>query len=92
MTINYNRTNFYCFFQLSDIQQAEVLKKFNFSVLDAEETEYAIFEVEDIPLPLSAFLWNREKLSGIICVSKGSAYYLQLSKYGLDGVIAYKHI
>ena len=92
MTINYNRTNLYCFFELSDTQQAEILEKFNFSVSDAEDTLYIIFEAEDMALPLSAFLKTGGKFThGIFSDSYFSGYFLTLSKCGTSGTIAYKY-
>jgi hypothetical protein len=92
MTRNYNRTNLYCFFELSDKQQAEILDKFNFDISDAENTLYAIIEAEDMALPLSAFLRTGGNFThGIFSDSYFSGYFLTLSKCGTHGTIAYKY-
>ena len=90
MTKNYNRTNFYLFFQLSEMQQAEVLN--NFSPDDAEDTLYAIDEEKDKAIPLSAFVRTDGNFThGIFSDSYFSGYFLTFSKCGTNGVLAYKY-
>jgi hypothetical protein len=90
MTRNYNRTNFYLFFQLSETQQAEVLNIF--SPDDAENTLYAIDEENDKAIPLSAFIRTDGNFThGIFLDSYFSGYFLTFSKCGMNGVLAYKY-
>ena len=90
MTRNYNRTNFYLFFQLSEMQQTEVLNYL--SPEEIENTLYAIDEENDKAIPLSAFVRTDGNFThGIFSDSYFSGYFLTFSKCGTSGVLAYKY-
>lgn len=92
MTRNYNRSNIYCFFELPQHSQAEILQ--DISIEDAENTQYVIFEEdgEETALPLDMFMRTGSNFThGIFSLSYFSGYYLTLSRCGTEGVIAYKY-
>lgn len=92
MTKNYNRSNIYCFFELPQHSQAEILQ--DISIEDAENTQYVILEDdgEETALPLDMFMRTDGNFThGIFSLSYFSGYYITLSKCGTQAVIAYKY-
>lgn len=92
MTKNYNRSNIYCFFELTQHSQAEILQ--DISIEDAENTRYVILEEdgEETALPLDMFMRTDGNFThGIYGMSYFSGYYLTLSRCGTQAVIAYKY-
>lgn len=92
MTKNYNRSNIYCFFELPQHSQAEILQ--DISIEDAENTQYVILEEdgEETALPLDMFMRTDSNFThGIFSLSYFSGYYITLSKCGTQAVIAYKY-
>ena len=95
MTINYNRTGIFNFFELSEEMQGEVLSDFNFEESDAHDTSYVIskFKDKETALPLSMFMrTDRNNFThAVYGESYFSAYYLTLSRCNTEAVIAYKY-
>lgn len=93
MTKNYNRSNIYCFFELSKHSQDEILQ--DITIEDAENTQYVILEEdgEETALPLDMFTRTEKNnfTHGIFSLSYFSGYFLTLSRCGTQAVIAYKY-
>ena len=92
MTKNYNRSNIYCFFELPQHSQAEILQ--DISIEDAENTQYVILEEdgEETALPLDMFMRTNSNFThGIFSLSYSSGSSLTLSRCATEGVIAYKY-
>jgi hypothetical protein len=90
MTRNYQRSEIYSFFDLSEEQVKQILDYYN-NEEEAQEDSFVILNNE--PLPLSQFMrtTNNKFTHGIFSDSYFSGYFITLSKDCQDAVIAYKY-
>lgn len=90
MTRNYERSNIYSFFELSEEQVKNVLDYYN-NEEEAQEDSFVILNKE--PLPLSQFMrtYNNKFTHGIFSDSYFSGYFITLSEDCQEAVIAYKY-
>ena len=95
MTRNYNRSEIFNFFELSEEMQKKVISDFSFEESEAQEDSYVISKFKDkkTALPLSMFMRTdgNNFTHAIYGESYFSAYYLTLSRCGSEAVIAYKY-
>ena len=95
MTRNYNRSNILNYFELTEMQQNEVISDFCIEPQQAEEDIFVIskFKDKETVLPLSLFIrTNKNNFThGIYSDSYFSCYCLTLSKCNSEAVIAYKY-
>ena len=97
MTRNYNRTGIFNFFELTDMEQADMLENFSIEREEAEEMQFVISvrgrheNGEAIPLNMFIKTEKNNFTHGIFSDSYFSGYYLTLSRCGTEGVIAYKY-
>lgn len=94
MTRNYNKSEFYSFYELSEDMQSKILQDYSFELSDALSTNYviSIFKGEKTAVPLCMFLkTNNNFTHGIFSDSYFSGYFLTISKCNTYGLIAYKY-
>ena len=90
MTRNYQRSEIYSFFDLSEEQVKNILDYYN-NEEEAQEDSFVILNNE--PLPLSQFMrtTNNKFTHGIFSDSYFSGYFITLSEDCQKAVIAYKY-
>ncbi len=96
MTSNYNRSEIYSFFDLSEEQQNEALNNSN-DQEHAEERSYIIYKHKsgDQVLPLDMFIAIREGkptvFHGIYAQDYFSAYFVKFNKSNDEALVAYRY-
>lgn len=90
MTRNYQRSEIYSFFDLSEEQAKQILDYYN-NEEELQEDSFVILNNE--PLPLSQFMRtdNNNFTHGVYSDSYFSGYYITLSQDCQEAVIAYKY-
>lgn len=95
MTRNYNRSEIYSYYELTETQQKQVIEDFSMSEAEAQETSFVIikFHGKADALPLSMFLHQggNNFTHGIFSDSYFSGYFVTLNKSNDEAVVAYKY-
>jgi hypothetical protein len=95
MTRNYNRSEIYNYYDLSEELQQEIISNYYESEEQASEDNFVIikFKGEKEVLPLSQFIkkYNNNFTHGVYSQSYFSGYFITLSKCGESCVVAYKY-
>jgi hypothetical protein len=95
MTSNYNRSEIYNFYDLSEDLQREVINNYYESEEQASEDNFVVYKFKGNKeaLPLSQFLRTDKNnfTHGVYPLSIFSGYFLTLSKCGESCVVAYKY-
>lgn len=91
MTRNYQRSEIYSFFDLSQEQVTRVLDLYHDTEDSAQDDSYVI--LNDEALPLSNFMrtYNNNFTHGVYSDTYFSGYYITLSQDCQEAVIAYKY-
>ena len=94
MTSNYNRSEIYSFFDLSEEQQNEALNNSN-DQEHAEERSYIIYNHiqgdEVLPLDMFMRLEHSKLFDGVYGQTAFSAYFVKLNKSNDEVLIAYRY-
>jgi hypothetical protein len=89
MTKNYNRSEIYFFYELSEANQSNLLQCYELEQLETDSFVLWMGEA----LPLSQFIRtdNNNFTHGVYSLSYFSGYFVTLSKCGQSCVVAYKY-
>ena len=90
MTRNYQRSEIYSFFDLSEEQVKNVLDYYN-NEKEAQEDSFVILNNETLPLSQFMRTYNNKFTHGIFSDSYFSGYFITLSEDCQEAVIAYKY-